>query len=157
MKRIFRNSALSIVALAATVLTIPAQAQSWGQPNGGTWRGGATQQQTSWDRNARGNGAHNRGDDRVYDRGDRRGYDYRGGYVTSGAYVTPGYGYYDNGSYAYRETRDGRSAAIIGGSAAAGALIGAAAGHGQGAVVGAVVGGIAGLIADQAVRHHDYR
>lgn len=153
MKRIFRNSALSIIALAATVIMMPAQAQSWGQPNTGAWRGGATQQQASWDRN----GAHNRRDaNKGYDRGNRRDHDYRGGYVTSGTYVTPAYGYYD-GSYGYRETRDGRSAAIIGGSAAAGALIGAAAGHGQGAVVGAVVGGIAGLIADQAVRHHDYR
>ncbi|HMJ61821.1 MAG TPA: hypothetical protein VK493_08665 [Bryobacteraceae bacterium] len=67
--------------------------------------------------------------------------------------------YYDNrrGYYDHRDNHAGRSAAIIGGSAAAGAVIGAAAGHGQGAAIGAVIGGIGGFIADQSVRHHDRR
>jgi len=67
--------------------------------------------------------------------------------------------YYDNrrGYYDRRDNHAGRSAAIIGGSAAAGAVIGAAAGHGQGAAIGAIIGGIGGFIADQSVRHHDRR
>ena len=145
MKRILRNSAIGIIALAVTVTAAPAQGQSWGRNNAGAWRGGAPEQQTS---RAYDHGRYYRGRD--YDdhgRADDRGR----------AYVVPGYTYYDNGGYGYSETRDGRSAAIIAGSAAAGALIGGAAGHGQGAVLGAVVGGIAGAIADQAVRHHDYR
>jgi uncharacterized protein YcfJ len=43
-----------------------------------------------------------------------------------------------------------RSAAIVGGSAAGGALIGALAGGGKGAAVGALVGGGGGLIYDRA-------
>jgi hypothetical protein len=66
--------------------------------------------------------------------------------------------YYDNrGGYYGRDNHAGRSAAIIGGSAAAGAVIGAAAGHGQGAAIGAIIGGIGGFIADQSVRNHDRR
>jgi uncharacterized protein YcfJ len=67
--------------------------------------------------------------------------------------------YYDNDRHGYydRDNHAGRSAAIIGGSAAAGAVIGAAAGHGQGAAIGAIIGGIGGFIADQSVRHHDRR
>ena len=182
MKRFFRNSVCSIIALAATVLTLPAQGQSWGQANGGGWPV-APRQQASANRNQSsnrsrdsvyGNGAYDRGynvrDERARDtrQSDRRGYDrsndgrhddrdrvYRREYAPNNAYVTPGYGYYGN-DYD-RESRNSRSAAIIGGSTAAGAIIGGAAGHAQGAVVGAVVGGIAGLIADQAVRQHDYR
>lgn len=65
-----------------------------------------------------------------------------------------GRGYYDGGYYDQR-SHDGRTAAIIGGSAAAGALIGAAADHGQGAAVGAVIGGIVGVAASAAANHHD--
>jgi hypothetical protein len=65
---------------------------------------------------------------------------------------------YDNRYLDYcRDNHAGRSAAIIGGSAAAGALIGAAADRGQGAAIGAIIGGIGGFIADQSVRHHDRR
>jgi hypothetical protein len=75
-------------------------------------------------------------------------------------YVAPNYyanGYaYPAGGYYYSDGHAGRTAAIIGGSAAAGALIGAAAGHGEGAAIGAVVGGVAGVIASQAVNHHDH-
>lgn len=133
MKRIFRNSALSIIALAATVLSVPVRGQSEGQNNIDGPRAGATRQQASWDRNA-GGGTYSRGyDNRAYDGGNnreydgrdyvRRGYDYRSGYATGGAYVTLGYSYYDNGGYGYGETRNGRSAAIIGGSAVAGAIV----------------------------------
>lgn len=65
------------------------------------------------------------------------------------------YGYSDRGYQTYRHS-GGRSAAIIGGSAAAGAAIGAAAGHGQGAVIGAFAGGITGFIIDQATREHHH-
>ena len=64
--------------------------------------------------------------------------------------------YRDDRYYYDRNHHDGRSAAIIGGSAAAGAVLGAAAGQGKGAAIGAIVGGVAGVIADQAVRHHDH-
>ena len=64
--------------------------------------------------------------------------------------------YYDHRDYD-RNHHAGRSVAIIGGSAAAGAVIGAAAGHGQGAALGAIIGGVAGVVADQAVRSHDRR
>ena len=67
------------------------------------------------------------------------------------------HGDYDRGGYYDRDNHAGRSAALIGGSAAAGAVIGAAAGHGQGAAIGAIIGGIGGFIADQSVRHHDRR
>jgi hypothetical protein len=66
-------------------------------------------------------------------------------------------GDYDRDGYYDRDNHAGRSAAIIGGSAAAGAVIGAAAGHGQGAAIGAILGGIGGFIADQSVRQHDRR
>ena len=65
-------------------------------------------------------------------------------------------GRYDDRYYYQRNHHDGRSAAIIGGSAAVGAVLGAAAGQGRGAAIGAIVGGVAGVIADQAVRHHDH-
>jgi len=56
--------------------------------------------------------------------------------------------------YQYRSTRSpGRSAAIVGGSAAAGAAIGAIAGGGKGAAIGALLGGAGGLIYDRATRH----
>src|SRR5205823_2758530 len=54
----------------------------------------------------------------------------------------------------YRSTRSpGRSAAIVGGSAAAGAAIGAMGGGGKGAAIGALLGGAGGLIYDRATRH----
>jgi hypothetical protein len=59
--------------------------------------------------------------------------------------------------YSYR-THYGRDAAIIGGSAAAGAVIGGLAGHGAGAAVGAIAGGVVGAIADHATHEHrDWR
>jgi hypothetical protein len=45
--------------------------------------------------------------------------------------------------------------AIVGGSAAAGAVIGGLAGGGKGAALGAVVGGVGGLIVDRATRDRD--
>jgi len=61
--------------------------------------------------------------------------------------------YYGNGYY--RDYRSpGKSAAIIGGSAAAGAVVGAIAGGGKGAAIGAAVGGITGLIINQANKDH---
>ena len=63
---------------------------------------------------------------------------------------------YDNRDYGYRQERSaGKSAAIIGGSAAAGAVIGGLAGGGKGAAVGAVVGGIGGLVVDRSTRDQD--
>jgi hypothetical protein len=70
-----------------------------------------------------------------------------------------GYGYRDNRYYGddygyYRSERSaGKSAAIIGGSSAAGAVFGALAGGGKGAAIGAALGGIGGLIFDRATRN----
>lgn len=80
------------------------------------------------------------------------------------AYTGPSYyrdygyrnGYYDDHGYYHRRSA-GKSAAIIGGSAAAGAAIGAMAGRGKGAAIGAAIGGIGGLIFDQSTKHHERR
>lgn len=70
-----------------------------------------------------------------------------------------GFGYRSNGATyrdddIYREPRSkGKSAAIIGGSAAAGAAVGGIAGGGKGAVIGALGGGAAGLIYDRVTRN----
>jgi len=72
-------------------------------------------------------------------------------YYSAPAYGGPvyGYGYYDH------RTHNGRAAAIIAGSTAAGALIGAATDHGQGAVIGAILGGITGVAINAEANHHD--
>jgi uncharacterized protein YcfJ len=129
MKRVFRIAVFSIFSLALTAIAIPAQAADHGYYRAQDNRHA---QYVPSDRYQ----------DRYND--NRRGdYDRRG--------------YYDRGGYYDRDNHAGRSAAIIGGSAAAGAVTGAAAGHGQGAAIGAILGGIGGFIADQSVRHHDRR
>jgi hypothetical protein len=66
------------------------------------------------------------------------------------------YGYRDYGYSGYRQERSaGESVAIIGGSAAAGAVIGGLASGGKGAAIGAAVGGVGGLIVDRATRDRD--
>jgi hypothetical protein len=109
------------------------------------------------------------GANRGYGYGDPGGYyrDYRDqGYRNSGNWND---GYYNNGyrDYGYRDNRyygddygyyrsersAGKSAAIIGGSSAAGAVFGALAGGGKGAAIGAALGGIGGLIFDRATRN----
>ena len=68
-----------------------------------------------------------------------------------------GYGYRDDYSYGYSERSPGKSAAIVGGTAAAGAIFGGLAGGGKGAAIGAIVGGLGGLIFDQATKdRHRY-
>ena len=62
-------------------------------------------------------------------------------YVSRRSYVGP--------RYVVRRRSKAKSAAIIGGSAAAGAGIGALAGGGKGAGIGAIAGGAAGLIYDR--------
>lgn len=106
------------------------------------------------------------GDDRAYyQQYDNRGYGYGGsyaGYRDSGYsdYGYRDYGYrdygYRNDGYYRQERSTGKSAAIIGGGAAAGAAIGAMAGGGKGAAVGAVVGGLGGLVYDRATKNRDY-
>ena len=51
--------------------------------------------------------------------------------------------------YATKTRSKKKSAAIIGGSAAAGAAVGALAGGGKGAAIGAIAGGVGGLIYDR--------
>ena len=89
------------------------------------------------------------------DYGDR---EYRGGGNSSGRdynnrYRDNGYRGDDYGYYR-RERSAGQSAAIIGGTAAAGAAVGAMAGGGKGAAIGAAIGGIGGLIFDRTTTNH---
>jgi hypothetical protein len=66
------------------------------------------------------------------------------------------YRYSDNGYSGYRQERStGESVAIIGGGAAAGAVIGGLAGGGKGAAIGAAVGGVGGLIVDRTTRDRE--
>ena len=114
--------------------------------------------------------ARDRCDRPSYSRYESRGYgrSYAPAYAGS-AYRDSGYRNYGNRNNAYRNDgyrnygysgyRDdrsaGKSAAIIGGSAAAGAVIGGLAGGGKGAAVGAVAGGVGGLIVDRTTRDRD--
>jgi hypothetical protein len=67
-------------------------------------------------------------------------------------------GYYDDGYGDYRSTRSaGKSAAIIGGSAAAGAVLGGLTGGKKGAIIGAAVGGVGGLIYDRTTKDNQRR
>jgi hypothetical protein len=96
-----------------------------------------------------------------------RDYGYRDSGYRSSGYRNSGYrdyGYRDYGSRSqgysnyggYREQRStGKSAAIIGGSAAAGAVIGGLAGDGKGAAIGAIAGAIGGVVVDQTTKNRD--
>ena len=64
-------------------------------------------------------------------------------------YVRRNYYYSNRPRYVVKRRSKAKSAAIIGGSAAAGAGIGALAGGGKGAGIGAIAGGAAGLIYDR--------
>jgi hypothetical protein len=100
----------------------------------------------------------NRGDYRNsgygYDRYRNSGYDqYRNSSYNDSGYYNNGYGYGD-----YPATRSaGQSAAIIGGSAAAGAVVGGLSGGKKGAIIGAAVGGVGGLIYDRTTRNDQRR
>lgn len=171
MKRVLRFAAVNILGLALLAAGTPLTAAP--QDGNGRWqRNGDTPYQSAWTQQSQrgdyGRGWDQRGDrygghdrdrgyrDTSYRGDDRRGWgDRDGGRAYGGpTYYTNGYAYPDRG-YKDSDGHTGRTAAIIGGSAAAGAVIGAAAGHGQGAAIGAVVGGVAGVIASQAVNHHD--
>jgi hypothetical protein len=162
MKRIRKFTAIKIIA-ALVAAGIPAVAAQDGYHNnrGEMQYQSAGRDDRQWNRDGR---AYDRRDNdrRDYDRrDDDRGYRGNWGYGYAYApvpvhppeavYAAPAY---DNGYYEGR-THNGRTAAIIGGSAAAGALIGAAAGHGQGAVAGAIIGGIAGAAISAGADHHD--
>jgi hypothetical protein len=171
MKRIQRFAAVNVIA-ALMAAGIPAMAA---QHDNDVHNRGGMQHQSADQRGARGwNGNSNRNirsDDSMHR--ERRDYgsnyrDDRGYVAATPVYSAPVYsrpvysnGYYDSGYYdsGYYDNRshNGRTAAIIGGSAAAGAVIGAVVGHGQGAAIGAVVGGVAGAIASAAADHHDRR
>lgn len=140
MKRLQKFAAVSMIA-ALTGTGLPAMAA---QGRYDAHDRGRTQYVSANDRNHRDWNSNRNGDHRQEVRQDRnRGYDVR--YAPAPVYER---GYYDQRSH------DGRTAVIIGGSAAAGALIGAAAGHGQGAIVGAVIGGIAGAAISAAANGH---
>lgn len=66
------------------------------------------------------------------------------------AYRNEDYRY--NGRRVREERSTGKSVAIVGGSAAAGAAIGGIAGGGKGAALGAVTGGTAGFIYDRLTK-----
>jgi hypothetical protein len=153
MKGIQKFAAVNVIA-ALLGAGVPAMAAQRGHEAYG--RAGV-QSQSIRHRNDRewndGRAGYTRNDDRwdrdYYDNRRDRGPGYI--YAPAPAYREP---VYDN-RYDYHRTHNGRTAAIIGGSAAAGALIGAAVGHGQGAAIGAVVGGLAGTVASAAADHHD--
>jgi hypothetical protein len=171
MKRVLRFAAVNILGLALLAAGTPLSAAP--QDGNGRWqRNGDTRSQSAWTQPQRGEynhgsdqrGDYNRGNDRErsyrdqhYRYDDHSGWrDHDAGRVYAAPnYYANGYGYPASGYY-YSDGHAGRTAAIIGGTAAAGALVGAAAGHGEGAAIGAVVGGIAGVIASQAVNHHDH-
>ena len=69
-------------------------------------------------------------------------------YARRRTYYGPNY-YASRPRYVVKRRSKAKSAAIIGGSAAAGAGIGALAGGGKGAGIGAIAGGAAGLIYDR--------
>lgn len=96
--------------------------------------------------------ARDRQDRPAYSRYESRGY----GRSYAPVYRDSGYRHYGNRNYRRRDERSaGKSVAIIGGSAAAGAVIGGLAAGGKGAAVGAVAGGIGGLVVDRATRDRD--
>ena len=82
---------------------------------------------------------------------------YRNNGYSRDRYSNSGYrdsGYYGNGYGDYRPERSpGKSAAIIGGSAAAGAVVGGLSGGMKGAIIGGAVGGVGGLIYDRATKN----
>ncbi len=142
MKRSLQIAAIGVMSYALAGMGVPAQAADHDFSDHRNVQ--AQHENASW----RGDRDRSHHDDRSY----------RDSYAAprySGYYEAPAYGYYE--APGYYDAHAGRSAAIVAGSAAAGAVIGAAAGHGEGAAIGAIVGGVAGVIADQAVRHHDYR
>lgn len=90
------------------------------------------------------------GYDRSYEDNYNQGYRYRQSYPNrSNSYY---YGNSNDGGYYsdYGRRSTGKSAAIIGGGVATGAVIGALAGRGKGAAIGALIGGIGGLIYDRS-------
>jgi hypothetical protein len=156
MKRVLRFAAVNILGLALLAAGTPLSAAP--QDGNGRWqRNGDTRSQSAWTQPQRGDSYRGHDGDHGYRYDDRRGW---GDRDDTRVYAAPNYyanGYaYPAGGYYYSDGHAGRTAAIIGGSAAAGALVGAAAGHGEGAAIGAVVGGVAGVIASQAVNHHDH-
>ena len=107
-----------------------------------------------------------------YDPYYNQSYYSQNGYYSNNPYYNGRYQqpYYSTGRYRsssdwnddyryYRRNKrsTGKSVAIIGGSAAGGALIGGLAGGGKGAAIGALIGGVGGLIYDQTTRNKDHR
>jgi hypothetical protein len=152
MKRNLAVAALSIFSLVVPQFASAGQAANYPGYNPHTYNEGRYYRTAPWgnrvpvdDRHQNGQGWNHQGDD--------RGGSYRNGYYGDRGYY--GNRYSDDRNYYERDRHAGRSTAIIGGSAVAGAVLGAAAGQGKGAAIGAIVGGVAGVVADQAVRHHD--
>jgi hypothetical protein len=130
MKRFKRFAAVTVMAAVAST-GLPAMAQGrYDVHNRGQVQYASRGHQDShdWNNNRNRNDRRDVRYNRDRDRGYRHDYDQR--------------------------SHNGRTAAIIGGSAAAGAVIGAVAGHGQGAIIGAVIGGIVGVAASSAADHN---
>ncbi len=133
MKRKLAVALVSILSLAISPLASAGQAPNYSGYNQNAYNPGGYVQTAPW-----GDRGYS-GDRQSYRRGwndhdDRRDRAYRNDYYGDNRYDGGGYydrGYYDGGYYD-RYHHDGRSVAIIGGSAAAGAVIGAAADQGRG-------------------------
>lgn len=141
MQHAFRSGKLAVIALLATGLL--------GLPEAALARDRCDRNNSRSSQNSRYNNQNRYSTSNQY-----RG----GGYSNSSQRYDPYYsnnsGYY-NDDYRYNEPRSaGKSAAIIGGSAAAGAGIGALSGGMKGAMIGAAVGGVGGLIYDRTTRNN---
>lgn len=90
--------------------------------------------------------------------GGRYGYsDYNGPYRSNDSRYNSYSDYYGNDGYYNQPRSAGQSAAIIGGSAAAGAVVGGLTKGMKGAIIGGAIGGAGGLIYDRVTRNNSRR
>ncbi|MDZ4797426.1 MAG: hypothetical protein SGI92_04645 [Bryobacteraceae bacterium] len=141
MQHAFQSGKVAVIALLATaMLGLPEAALARDRCSNNNSNSRYSQSSSYND------GYRNRG---TYNTRDRSSSTYRN---NSGSYGNNN-GYY-NDDYRYNEPRSaGKSAAIIGGGAAAGAAIGGLTGGVKGAIIGAAVGGAGGLIYDRTTKN----
>lgn len=141
MTRGIRIAVLGLMTMLWSAALLPAQYRQ-----GGSWGGGRQQRWVQPDRSS----YQERSNYREYTNYRNDDYGYRNRYNNNDRYNNDRY-YNDR-----RGRSPGASAAIIAGSAGAGAAIGAVSGGGKGAAIGAVIGGVSGLIIDQTTKHRHH-